>query len=174
MNTFIRIIFLTLTLLLVFGCSRNDPSIDHHPKEQLDYSQLNVKPELEKDDSGVKSTGLVNDKTVKELANELSFHKLNIQVTYGAGEYYDLQFENPSNHNEVYALIKENISGSYVKGMDAFMGIYTLFQNIHFENMHSNEIIISKMLNTLKLNEDFNTISLEMKFHNGEKIQINQ
>lgn len=169
------ILFIPLCLLFILvGCNKNDPTIDNHPKEQLDGSRVNYRPPLEKNDSGNKSTGMTYDETVQRQLNELPFTQFDLKVTYGVGEYYELHFKNIDPKGQFFALIQDNLSGGLLKGGDAFMAIYNLFKDIQLDGDEASEDFAHHILSTLRIDSDYQTISLEMTLENGEMISIKQ
>lgn len=172
MKKFTLLIPLCLLFFLV-GCNKSDPTLDNHPKEQLDGTRTNYRPPLEKNDSGNKSTGMTYDETLQRQLNELPFTQFDLRVTYAVGKYYELHFKNIDPKGQFFALIQDNLSGSMLKGGDAFMAIYNLFKDIQLDSDEPPEDFAHHILNTLRLEPEYQTISLEMTLEHGETVSIN-
>lgn len=168
-------LFMIISVLSIIGlaaCS-DDPSIDSHPKEQLNpqHEEQNAPPPDPTGDMSHEGE-IADDKDSAAKMDKLSFSKFDLEVEYAVDKEYDFDYEEKDDDGDYKAELYDSIHDTRLYGMEAFNALYSLTEELHFDENTPKEEIIQHILERFNLDQDYSSFELEIKFKNGAKIDI--
>lgn len=162
-----------VALALGLSACSDDPSIDDNPKERIDVPEDAMTPdEDQKDTSGAKTDGIVDDSDAADQIAEIPYTKFDLEVKYGPNKKYDVDYELVDESGEYKAEIQDFINNKNIKGMEAFQALHNLLKNNEMNKEMSKEDTIQKTLEIFQLGNDYANFDLEYTLKDGTKIDI--
>src|SRR3954469_21218357 len=143
---------LLLSLVLLQGC--NDVDEASPPPENIP---------VEKDNDLIKN----NSNEVKENKEDHLFDitSFDLDVDYSGTDSYEVEYENDPNGLE--ARIEDEINHKTLNGDEAFEQLRPIFEQFNFNQSTANDEVISEVLKSFNLNNNFTQLELEVEYSDG-------
>ncbi|MBD8069456.1 YusW family protein [Bacillus sp. PS06] len=101
-----------------------------------------------------------------------NFTHFDLDVEYSGNQEYDVDYENERNGME--AEIKDERTNTQSKGDEAFATLQPIFENLTFDQLTTEDEVISEVMSAFNLGEDFEKFELEVRFSDGTQKEYKQ
>ncbi|MBM4763192.1 YusW family protein [Bacillus sp. B15-48] len=104
----------------------------------------------------------------KEEPSEVPFlfTHFDLDIDYSQDQDFDVDYENE--HDEMEAEIKDDRGDKSAKGNAAFALLEPMFEQFTFDQNTPDEEVISEVINSFNLDDDFQEFELKVKFLDGD------
>lgn len=117
------------------------------------------------------STDSKND--MQQKMEDLAYSDFDLAVDYSNDLEYEVELELEKNsNNTVKSEIDDDLNNVKKSGAEAFDDLYPLVNELAITQETSKADAIQEVLNTFNLPEDYQKFELEIKFHDGTKLEF--
>lgn len=156
MTRFILFAMVILCATVLFACGGNDshPEETNEPSSEATTEQ-STPDEEEKNDIAPEG----------ETDFSVPFEKFELEVTYENAVSYEVEFEKEGNDME--AEIDDDLNQETKRGEEALSQLEPIFKRLTFDEDTPNEEVITEVLESFQLADDFQKLELEIKYETG-------
>lgn len=174
----LMIIVLFLTVLSACGITgTNDDSIKQVDEENKDdglnttLEERNVDQNSDKSDQAHETTTEEEQQSyMEEKLAESYFTEVEIEVEYGNGVEFEVKIERDD--TLIKAKIDDEINNQKITGIDAFNFIYDRIDVLEITSSSHIDDVAEQIISSFELPEDYEEIEVEVKFHNGSELEL--
>ncbi|CAM5194660.1 YusW-like protein OS=Ureibacillus acetophenoni OX=614649 GN=SAMN05877842_11635 PE=4 SV=1 [Ureibacillus acetophenoni] len=145
--------------LFLLGCNDEDKVTNVPDNAPVEGTATNTQT-----DTNDTTTDTQTDDTQTGGAT-FNFTHFDLDVEYGNNQEYDVDYENETDGME--AEIKDDIGNKVLSGDEAFEVLSPIFEKFTFDQNTANDVVISEVLNAFNLDENYQSLELEVKFTDG-------
>ena len=159
MKTLTLILGTPVLALFLLGCNDEDKVTNVPDNAPVEGTATNTQT-----DTNDTTTDTQTDDTQTGGAT-FNFTHFDLDVEYGNNQEYDVDYENETDGME--AEIKDDIGNKVLSGDEAFEVLSPIFEKFTFDQNTANDVVISEVLNAFNLDENYQSLELEVKFTDG-------
>lgn len=174
-----RLLIVTFTCAILAACGTADQDGDNANNDLPDEPDINEEEidEEEEDMFGDDEEDESNDQEddqayMKEKMDELDFYEIEVEVEYENNLEYEAEIERDDDHYE--AELEDDLNNIDIRGLEAFEEIYPLAEALDLSSDSSDEEAIDEVLEVFDLPDDYEEIEIEIDFHDGSELDIEQ
>lgn len=189
-----KVLQLSLTLMLVgflAACGSNDNNnkqpenntpnntvvdqngVDNNTinNEEVNESNLNKNDETNNGVNSNESVDSSDELDMNEQMSKLSFAEIEVEVDYGDDKEYEAEVEKKAT-GDYEAEIEDELTNTNLKGEEAFNHLYPILEKLNITKDSAKEEVINEVLSAFDLEENYQEIEIEITFHDGTELEV--
>ncbi len=158
MSKWSAILAIPLLAASLMGCGDKDKASNVHKNAPVSNSGENEPVTTAPPNS--------NDTTNKKVNGApFSFSEFDLEVDYGANQFYNIEYENERDGAEVK--VENNRKNQLLEGNAAYEHVQKLFKKLTFDSKTPDQEVLNEVISVFHLGSDYKKIELEIKFEDN-------